>query len=84
MRDKDWGGDWVTGEFNTASLTGSNFPGIVDGWEGVLLYVESRLGSDRPTVGWSSRVEGVLSSVVVSDGGEATAASRARNEGGST
>ena len=28
MRDKDWGGDWVTGELKTASLTGSNFPGI--------------------------------------------------------
>ena len=34
MRDMDWGGDWVTGEFKTASLTGSNFPGIVGaaGW----------------------------------------------------
>ena len=34
MRDKDCGGDWVTGEFKTASLTGSNFPGIVGaaGW----------------------------------------------------
>jgi len=30
MRDKDWGGDWVIGEFKTASLTGSNFPGIVE------------------------------------------------------
>ena len=30
MRDRDWGGDWVTGEFKTASLTGSNFAGIVD------------------------------------------------------
>jgi len=34
MRDKDWGGDWVTGEFKTASLTGSNFPGIVDAADG--------------------------------------------------
>ena len=34
MRDREWGGDWVTGEFKTASLTGSNFAGIVDaaGW----------------------------------------------------
>lgn len=33
MRDKDWGGDWVIGELKTASLTGSNFPGMVDGAE---------------------------------------------------
>ena len=31
MRDKDGGGDWVMGEFKTASLTGSNLAGIVDG-----------------------------------------------------
>ena len=47
MRDKNCGGDWVTGEFKTASLTGSNFPGIVDGIEGereegLQLYVESQ------------------------------------------
>jgi len=37
---------------------------------------------DRSTVGWSSRVEDRLSSVVVSDGGEATAALRARRRAG--
>ena len=30
---------------------------------------ESGVSDDRSTVEWSSRVEGVLSSVVVSDGG---------------
>lgn len=43
MRDKDWGGDWVTGEFKTASLTGSNFAGMVDGIEG---ESEESLGMD--------------------------------------
>jgi hypothetical protein len=89
MRDKDCGGDWVTGEFKTASLTGSNFPGMVDGnegerEEGLWLYVESRTSGNRSRIEWSSRVEEALSSVVASDGGEEAAASWARNEGGRT
>ena len=89
MRDKDCGGDWVTGEFKTASLTGSNFPGMVDeiegeSEEGLGIYVGWCTGDNRWRIEWSSRVEEVLSSVVASDGGEETAASWARNEGGST
>ena len=78
MRDREWGGDWVTGEFKTASLTGSNFAGIVDaaGWrtkggtsgEGRLCG-GSRVRGDRWRVEWSSRVEDGVSSVVVADGG---------------
>ena len=94
MRDKDWGGDWVIGEFKTASLTGSNFPGIVGtaGWgtstrgprEKGRFYDRPRVRGDRSTVGLSSRVEDGLSSVVVSDGGEAAAALRARRRAGGT
>ena len=79
MWDKEWGGDWVTGEFKTASLTGSNFPGIVDaagcrtsrggGQEKGRFYDEQRVRDDRSTGGWSSRVGDRLSSVVASDGG---------------
>ena len=89
MRDKDCGGEWVTGEFKTASLTGSNFPGIVDRTKGereedLRLRVEPCTTGNRSTIEWPSRVEKVLSSVVVSDGGEGAAALWARNEGGST
>ena len=40
------------------------------------------MSDDRSTVKWSSRVEHVLLSVVVSDGGEATAALSARMRAG--
>ena len=46
MRDKDCGGDWVTGEFKTASLTGSNFPGIADG-----IWGEEKQGFTGCTLG---------------------------------
>lgn len=94
MRDRDWGGDWVTGEFKTASLTGSNFAGIVDAarcrTKGDLRR-RGRSATSRAqlkmvsTVEWSSRVEDVLLSVVVvADGGGGNGGVEGQKEGGST